>query len=702
MGKKITLLFLLLVPLYSFAQLVYSTQDGVWSDPTNWSLSSAGSPTLAELGYSNPLNSNNNFIYIIDHSIDYNDFAPSSSKTLITRSGSEIYSSDKLVSNNIEITAYSNSAINITNELEVYKINLLGDNVNIDAGGDILIERLFAGNTINDLNISAPNIEIERYNVDDGNASSSYNDINTTFNSPNPVIISDRFYANGTITLTGGATLEVGDYYADQTSYSMTVNGDMTMTKSVSNPSNFKGDLTVNGILNTQSITMQQSGTDITAYSMFTEGSLTLSTGTSVTTRDTLDLSGSPAKITAEGDITVTDGGINTKLLNNIKGNIIANDNINVVEDFTMQGGDITTNGGDLVAQGSIQMNSGSSMSIDGDIFFDGDFIMSSNTDLYAKGTLYPEDNGSSDRIRFDGANSVDIGGLLATETLDFSLANLGTMNVRGDLIADVSQFKADTKGDLLEIEGDLILTSSSGAGTQTMNSNLIVHGETKLTTVVINVEGAQAFADGSKAILYGKYHNGECLDETKPTGYNEGCLNSKYDGGKIIEATSLPVELLSFEIIPSESNLILWSTASETDNDYFTLYRSTDGITYEEIAIENGYGTTSHKQDYDYTDFSAPQGVVYYKLTQTDFDGTVNLLGIKTVISTQTEGITISTTPGKITITSPKDHQKISIHTITGRHIISTIVNKEASFYVSSGTYVLTTKSESIKILIE
>ncbi|MFK7907581.1 MAG: hypothetical protein AB8B69_20760, partial [Chitinophagales bacterium] len=51
-------------------------------------------------------------------------------------------------------------------------------------------------------------------------------------------------------------------------------------------------------------------------------------------------------------------------------------------------------------------------------------------------------------------------------------------------------------------------------------------------------------------------------------------------------ECTKTPIELLSFEgEVQTEGNLLQWMTATEIENDYFTLERSTDGQTFEGIT---------------------------------------------------------------------------------------------------------------------
>ena len=84
-----------------------------------------------------------------------------------------------------------------------------------------------------------------------------------------------------------------------------------------------------------------------------------------------------------------------------------------------------------------------------------------------------------------------------------------------------------------------------------------------------------------------------------------------------------LPIELILFEAIPTKSSVTLnWETASEFDNDYFTIERSIDGIDFKEIKRINGGGNSTQLQSYSYIDNTALRGLFYYRLKQTDFNG--------------------------------------------------------------------------------
>ena len=93
-------------------------------------------------------------------------------------------------------------------------------------------------------------------------------------------------------------------------------------------------------------------------------------------------------------------------------------------------------------------------------------------------------------------------------------------------------------------------------------------------------------------------------------------------------DSLTLPVEILHFTA-NAESGVILlsWSTASETNNDFYTLQRSADGDNYLTIAVVPGAGNSSEQQNYTFSD-DASTGTYYYRLMQTDYDGSARYIG--------------------------------------------------------------------------
>jgi hypothetical protein len=89
----------------------------------------------------------------------------------------------------------------------------------------------------------------------------------------------------------------------------------------------------------------------------------------------------------------------------------------------------------------------------------------------------------------------------------------------------------------------------------------------------------------------------------------------------------TLPVELLSFSgKNVSTGNMLNWTTATETNNKYFTLERSVDGFSFNTIGKVNSLsvnGNSTTSLSYSFLDKDIKPGTYYYRLSQTDIDGT-------------------------------------------------------------------------------
>lgn len=94
-----------------------------------------------------------------------------------------------------------------------------------------------------------------------------------------------------------------------------------------------------------------------------------------------------------------------------------------------------------------------------------------------------------------------------------------------------------------------------------------------------------------------------------------------------------LPVEFLSFEAEKrNDGNLLTWAVQSESRNDYFTIETSTDAVNWKELAKVKGAVNSTEAKTYSYFDTKNREASVYYKLSQTDLDGTRNELALEYV----------------------------------------------------------------------
>lgn len=106
--------------------------------------------------------------------------------------------------------------------------------------------------------------------------------------------------------------------------------------------------------------------------------------------------------------------------------------------------------------------------------------------------------------------------------------------------------------------------------------------------------------------------------------------FNFTFGGSAGISCIPLPVELLSFDgEIDGDINKLTWTTKSENNNAFFTIERSVDGQTWTVLGYENGANNSSKQIDYNFRDYSFDDVLNYYRLSQTDYDGTTVQLKI-------------------------------------------------------------------------
>ena len=94
-----------------------------------------------------------------------------------------------------------------------------------------------------------------------------------------------------------------------------------------------------------------------------------------------------------------------------------------------------------------------------------------------------------------------------------------------------------------------------------------------------------------------------------------------------------LPIELIKFSARCEGPVVALdWTTASENNNDFFILERSTDAKNWVEIQKTDGAGNSNFEINYSFHDTRVQKGIMYYRLKQVDFDGNFSYSEIESV----------------------------------------------------------------------
>jgi hypothetical protein len=110
----------------------------------------------------------------------------------------------------------------------------------------------------------------------------------------------------------------------------------------------------------------------------------------------------------------------------------------------------------------------------------------------------------------------------------------------------------------------------------------------------------------------------------------------------------ALPIELKQFRAkLHGKEVQLNWITATEVNNDFFTIERSSDGENFEPILTVKGAGNSSTDRSYEATDPDPLSGTSYYRLRQTDYDGKSTVSNIEAVKFTETiSGLNIFPNP--------------------------------------------------------
>jgi len=136
----------------------------------------------------------------------------------------------------------------------------------------------------------------------------------------------------------------------------------------------------------------------------------------------------------------------------------------------------------------------------------------------------------------------------------------------------------------------------------------------------------------------------GDILTQNGLSGPNEFILTSA--------TTPLPITLLNFEANINDDKIDLkWITAAEFNNDFFTIEKSKDGKKWKEVVVVPGAGNSNQTIEYYESDYSPYKGVSYYRLKQTDYDGTFtysNVVAVKYVKEYLNSGINVFPSPAQ------------------------------------------------------
>lgn len=119
------------------------------------------------------------------------------------------------------------------------------------------------------------------------------------------------------------------------------------------------------------------------------------------------------------------------------------------------------------------------------------------------------------------------------------------------------------------------------------------------------------------------------------------GCIKDMTISGTSAAAAALPISLIYFDAsLIGKVVLIKWKTVTEKNNDYFTIEKTTDWENFEIVGKIDDSGNSHSLKSYEIYDFNIDQLIIYYRLTQTDYNGNTTYYKLISINNTKGQNV--------------------------------------------------------------
>lgn len=304
-------------------------------------------------------------------------------------------------------------------------------------------------------------------------------------------------------------------------------------------------------------------------------------------------------------------------------------------------------------------------------------------------------------RIRFyiRGMNPVSLdspGGTISNNTWHYIAA---TFN-------DATNLKS------LYVDGVLVNSATVSGSLGTATGNASIGGEVASGESGNRFNGDLDEIRACNAVLSADWIATEYNNQNSPATFYT--VSTEYTASNL--CLTLPIELLHFnaELLDSREVLLKWTTASESNNDFFTVQKSIDGINWENLATIDGAGNSTTSLSYEVIDHQPLIGNNYYRLKQTDFNGAFTYSKMKAVLIGNTgNSINIFPNPsdGFISVSGPNNMLKeIKIVDALGKdvsHLTNVIIESQGNLNIDltqlqGGAYFLISGEQVVRVLLK
>lgn len=270
--------------------------------------------------------------------------------------------------------------------------------------------------------------------------------------------------------------------------------------------------------------------------------------------------------------------------------------------------------------------------------------------------------------IGFTGGNAIkgtwtiNAGKKLSTSTNSLEFGSSGNLAANGDLDVNNMTFNNGSVINFASISNVRVygnLTNSNNSDDVTVDGIIQVDGDFSNNTNAVVVGGGEIrvsgnFTNAASGTVFG------CV------GIGCNCSDC------VLSVATLPVEFTKFiaRLTDNKSVKLIWATASELNNDFFSIEKSINGLSFSEIGRKKGAGTSSSEKNYEFSDDAPSKGVSYYRIKQTDFDGNFDYSDVVAVsFEKKSDGSCVlkvfpNPCPGKcsVTLSDCKEEEKSEI----------------------------------------
>ena len=258
----------------------------------------------------------------------------------------------------------------------------------------------------------------------------------------------------------------------------------------------------------------------------------------------------------------------------------------------------------------------------------------------------------------------------------------------------------------------------SNQGGIALLNPSNVVVQFLSYGPVVTVINAVQGLANGATSTYIGEQTSSANSLQLQGSGVSYTDFTWGLPGGITEDAINapgqtfnpaLPVELIGFSAKEVERGILLqWSTATEIDNQEFVIEKSTDGKNFLDLQSIPGAGQTDQRRDYQFLDKSVNAPLLYYRLRQVDFDGSIHRSKIVVVQPKDNHvDVNVQFDADQSLLHIDFDHNlnrdgTLSLFDLKGSLIYQYAIDKEANFIdlnidpLAKGAYILHIKLDS------